>query len=103
MMEEIVYETKLVQVFLSGNASPTGGIFEVSLTKDKDFVCTCPGFVTRAKCKHVHFVEKKVHDNDGIYPLEISTRCTPEDADRAASSPEAFREFIVTFGKIEVC
>lgn len=95
-------ETKLVQIFLSEGLNP-GGIFEVSLTEDKSFICTCPGYAGRKACKHTKFVSSKVKQNNGTYPLEISTRCTPEDADKASESPEAFRDFIIKFGKIEVC
>jgi hypothetical protein len=52
---------------------------------------------------HTKFVIKKVKQNDGTYPLKISTRCTDADADKAMESPEAFREFIIKFGEIEVC
>jgi hypothetical protein len=94
---------KLVQIFLSQGTSPGIGVYEVSLTSDKDFVCTCPGYTSRGVCMHTRFVLKKVKQNDGTYPLNISTNCTDEDADKAMESPEAFREFIIKFGKIEVC
>jgi len=103
MTEDVMQETKLVQIFLSQGATPGPGIYEVSLTAQKVFICTCPGYEGRGTCKHVSFVKAKVKDNDGTYPLEISTRCKDEDADKAMLSPEDFREFIIKFGKIEVC
>lgn len=95
-------DKKLMQIFLSPGVTPGPGIFEVSLTPTKVFICTCPGYLSRNSCKHVVFVKDKVKKNGGNYPLEISTRCTEEDADKALESPELFREFIIKFGKIEV-
>ena len=92
---------KLVQIFLSENLNP-GGVYEVSYTPSKSFVCTCPGFEGRSKCKHVKFVDERVKANNGTYPLEISKSVTNEEADKASESPEAFREFLIKYGKIEV-
>lgn len=100
-MEGTVEDTKLVQIFLSHGSAL--GIYEVSITKDKVFVCTCPGYTAKHSCKHINFVKSRVKNNEGVYPLEISTRCTDFDADKAMESPESFREFIIKFGKIEVC
>jgi hypothetical protein len=103
MSEGLMEETRLVQIFLGANGTPGPGIYEVSLKKDKSFICTCPGFSGRSSCKHTKFVAARVKQNNGTYPLEISTRVTPEDAELAQSSAESFREFIIKFGKIEVC
>lgn len=94
-------DVKLVQIFLSHGSSL--GVYEVGITKSKSFVCTCPGFTAKNSCKHVNFVKSRVKTNEGVYPLEISTRCTDSDANKALESPESFREFIIKFGKIEVC
>jgi hypothetical protein len=96
-------DARLVQIFLSPANTPGPGIFEVSLTPDKIFVCTCPGHAGRGTCKHTKFVEARVEQNNGTYPLEISTRCQDGEAEVALESPEAFREFIIKYGKIEVC
>lgn len=103
MSEDVMEDTKLVQIFLGGAGTPGPGIFEVSLTKDKDFICTCPGYAGRGTCKHTKFVASRVKQNKGTYPLEISTRVTDADADKAQESSEEFRKFIIKFGKIEVC
>ena len=92
---------KLVQIFLSESLNP-GGIYEVSYTPEKTFICTCPGFAARSHCKHVKFVDAKVKANNGSYPLQISPKVTDEIADKATESPEAFREFLIKYGKIEV-
>lgn len=100
-MENIVDEKRLVQVFLSPvRTSPN--IYEVSSTKSGELSCTCPSFVGKTSCKHTRFVKARIDANEGNYPLEISSRATDVDAERAKESPEAFREFIIKFAKIEV-
>jgi uncharacterized Zn finger protein len=96
----MIEDKKLVQIFLS----PTSpGVYEVSVDKGKNYHCTCPGYRGRGICKHTKFVDARVKQNNGTYPLEISTRVTQEDADKAQESNESFREFLLKFGKIEVC
>jgi hypothetical protein len=102
MMEYIMTETRTVQFFLSENLNP-GGIYEVSIDKDKNFYCTCPGFTGRSTCKHTKFVLDKVKKNNGSYPLEISSKVSNNDIDAATDSLDGFREFILKYGKIEVC
>lgn len=101
MMESPVKETRLVQVFLSP-AKSSPNIYEVSSTLGGDLSCTCPNFQGRTSCKHTRFVKARIDSNDGNYPLEISKRATDEDAEAARQSPEAFREFVIKFAKIEV-
>lgn len=93
---------KLLQVFLSPSESPSPNISEVYMTRDSELSCTCPGFKGRATCKHIRLVQQRIDDNGGAYPMEISTRATQEDADVASESDEAFREFVVKYGKVEV-
>ncbi len=95
-----VDEYRTIQLFLSD----APGIYEVSSTKDnKSFKCNCPGFTARNKCKHVAFVQEKIEDNDGVYPTQISARATKEEAEEATLSNDTFREFLIKYGKIEVC
>jgi hypothetical protein len=104
MKENIVSsDSRLVQVFLSQQQTPGPGIYEVSVEKDSDSLsCTCPGFRGRATCKHVRFVKARIDNNKGNYPLEISSRATKDDAEKARQSNIDFREFVIKFGKIEV-
>jgi uncharacterized Zn finger protein len=95
-------EPRLVQVFLSQATVPGPGIYEVSSTVNGELSCTCPGFKSRGSCKHIKFVNNRLENNNGNYPLEISSRATQEDAEKAKLSNEDFREFIIKFGKIEV-
>jgi hypothetical protein len=95
-------DVKLIQVFLSQNATPSPAIYEVSSTIDGKLICTCPGYSGRGSCKHARFVTARIKTNGGTYPLEISKKATKEEADRAQESTDAFRDFIIKFGKIEV-
>ena len=95
-------DLKLVQVFLPNTTTSGPGIYEVSVGNPNEFYCTCPGFAGRLKCKHINFVKARIESNNGNYPLEISSRATPYDAERARESNQEFREFIIKFGKVEV-
>jgi hypothetical protein len=95
-------DLKLVQVFLPQTEVSAPGIYEVSVGEPNEFYCTCPGFISRMKCKHITFVKARISTNNGNYPLEISSRATPEDAEKAKESNREFREFIIKFGKVEV-
>ena len=97
-------DAKLVQVFLPHTQTNGSGIYEVSYSeKQNRYHCTCPGFASRSSCKHIKFVKARVESNNGHgYPLEISHRATPEDAEKALKSSKDFREFIIKFGKVEV-
>jgi len=95
-------KAKLLQVFLSKNTTPGPGVFEVSVDESDNLFCNCPGFSSRRTCKHVKFVLTRIEENGGTYPLEISNRATPDDAEAAKYSHIAFRDFIIKYGKIEV-
>jgi hypothetical protein len=93
---------RLVQVFLSPAVNPGPGIFEVYSDTDGGLHCSCPLFLSKKICKHTRFVRAKTDANNGTYPLEVSSRATTEEAQEAQKSTEAFRDFIIKFGKIEV-
>ena len=97
-----VEEIRLIQVFLSPTATPGPSIFEVTSNGDGLLFCNCAGFKGRSTCKHTKFVKARIESNGGHYPLEISKRATEEDAEKAKKSPEAFRDFVIRFAKIEV-
>jgi hypothetical protein len=82
----------MVQAFLGQHGShevhllgsgPTGPLFD----------CTCPGFKTRKKCKHVEYVKQRWDEEDGyVVPFSSTTRIPqPEDI----ASPEAWRMFLL--------
>ena len=93
-----VKEWRTVQLFLSPS-----GIFEVEVNTDtRDIKCNCPNFDKRRTCAHEKFVDSKAKSNDGIYPVRISSKASPEEVQDAEESPEAFRSFILKYGKVEV-
>lgn len=96
-------EFKLVQLFLSQSSSNPGpGIFEVSSDDEQNLRCTCPGWTVRGVCKHTKYVTNKIKENDGVYPLEISSEASAAEAELAKNDPKMFREFLVKYGRIEV-
>lgn len=101
-MSSKVSESRLVQVFLSQTQTPGPGIYEVSTDESSILYCTCAGYKGRKTCKHTKYVQAKIDNNNGSYPLEISNRATEEEAQEAKKSNKAFREFIIKYGKIEV-
>lgn len=97
-MKEKTMSWQTTQLFLSQS-----GVQEVQINLDSQKLrCTCDGSNTRGVCKHTVFVAKRMELNGGIYPVEISKRAKIEDATTANLDPEAFREFLVKYGKIEV-
>jgi hypothetical protein len=102
VIEMPIEENTLIHILESTGINPGPGIYEVNLLKDGEFSCTCPGYFARKSCKHTAFVKAKVKQNGGHYPLEISAECTSEEANKAMESTEAFRDFILKFGRIEV-
>jgi hypothetical protein len=102
MMEFIMEGERVVQIFLSQSSSPELGVYEVTLERDGEFSCNCPGYMAKHSCMHIRFVKRRVN-SDGVYQMEVSTRCTTEEAEKAQESPEAFRQFVIKYGKIETC
>lgn len=97
-----VKSTRLVQVFLSTSPNPGLGVYEVSSDARGDLQCNCSMFSSKKNCKHTRLVDVRIKNNNGNYPLEISNRATDDDAAKAKESNDAFREFVLKFGKIEV-
>lgn len=96
-------EFKLIQVFLSASSSNPGpGIFEVSGDEEQNLRCTCPGFSIKGICKHTRYVFERIKLNNGVYPIEISTKASEVEASLAKEDPESFRDFLLKYGKIEV-
>jgi hypothetical protein len=91
---------RLIQVFLS--TSPTAAIFEVNAQEDKTLVCSCPGFASRSKCKHVSLVASRIDMNSGIYPFNWLIEVSEQDIKFAMNSEVSFRDFIIQSTKVEV-
>ncbi len=98
-----VSEYNLIQVFLSQKSTNPGpGIFEVSGDDEQNLRCTCPGFSIKGTCKHTKYVSIAISENDGVYPIEVSTKASMEETAQARETPEKFREFLLKYGKIKV-
>lgn len=94
--EELMY-WMITQIFLSET-----GVHEVYIHNGSHKLkCNCPGFETRNTCKHIRFVQVRMDNNGGIYPVEISSRVDKDYSLRASEDPESFRELLINFGKIE--
>jgi len=102
MRSDMRSKAKLLQVFLSKTQVPGPSIYEVSTDDDGILYCTCPRFDDAHSCKHIKFVTARIQTNNGHYPLEILSKATEEEANLARVSKDAYRSFIIKYGKIEV-
>ena len=98
MRETTMNYWQIAQFFLSDT-----GVHEVEvhLTSAK-LKCNCSWFEARNSCKHVRFVSNKMKENDGVYPVEVSTRASREATFEASQNSAKFYKFLVQYGKIEV-
>ena len=96
-MKELLMDWQITQIFLSDT-----GVHEVHVQSNTHKLrCNCPGYSGRRACKHTRFVHDRMQLNGGIYPVEISTKISKEESVLASYDPEAFREILVNYGKIE--
>lgn len=102
MRNDKVAEARLVQVFLTPSTTLGPSINEVTADAGGVLYCTCLTFSKRKTCKHCTFVKNRIDNNDGVYPLEFSSKATEEDIEKAKATSKTFRDFIIKFGKIEV-
>ena len=101
-MSARVSEPRLVQVFLSHAKTAGPDIYEVTADDVGNLFCTCTDYKRRKACKHASYVQVKMDNNNGTYPLEISNKATEEEANKAKNSKAELRSFIIKYGKIEV-
>lgn len=92
-------EWRTVQMFLD-----VDGVFEVEIDQDthKKVRCSCTHFSRAARCKHTRYVKEAMENNDGHYAIQIPVDIDDEEAWTAMSSSEAFRDFIIKYGKVVV-
>lgn len=97
MKKEKTLNWMITQIFLSDT-----GVHEVHVNNlSHKLRCNCPGFETRATCKHARFVQTRMDKNGGIYPVEISNRVDRDTSIMASEDPVAFRKLLISYGKIE--
>ena len=86
------------QVFLSDT-----GVHEVEISLVSGRLrCNCPGYSSRSSCKHARFVDNRMNQNNGVYPVEVSKEAPSEAGANAHTDPEAFRKFLYRYGRVEV-
>lgn len=89
---------QVTQIFLSET-----GVHEVEVHNTSSKLrCNCSGFDARRTCKHTRYVNKKMNDNGGIYPTEVSRAASKLDLSVATKDPKLFRQLLIDYGKIEV-
>jgi hypothetical protein len=98
-MSENEISWRTVQLFLGEE-----GVSEVCIDAMDalNVKCTCPSFSKFRKCKHASFVLNKIDKNDGHYGVQIPENIDDDIAFEALEDEEAFRAFIIKYGKIEV-
>jgi len=97
-MDKTMSEWQATQIFLSDT-----GVHEVQINLDSARLrCDCPGFSSRSYCKHTKFVQKRMLENEGVYPVEVSRAASPEEGNMARNDPESFRKFLFKYGRVEV-
>ncbi len=90
---------RLIQVFIS----PRYAVFEVEMhMTDNRLRCTCPGWQRRKSCKHTEYITEHTDPSLATYATTLWRQPSVEETDSAVKSPESYRQFILTFGKIEV-
>ena len=86
---------KTIQFFVS-----TLGVDEVMIDDNSKLHCTCEGFKSRKKCKHVTWCEKEF--DRGTFPIQVDNATPDFEIQKAKESNEAFRDLLIRYGKIEV-
>lgn len=89
---------RTVQMFLE-----EAGIFEVEVdsTNRNKVRCSCSAFKNSTRCKHAKFVKNAMNENDGHYTIQIPVEVDEDEAIIAMDSAEAFRQFIIKYGRVE--
>lgn len=100
MRENVMtHDWRTVQLFLE----PSGvAEVEVDSLNAKLVKCTCSSYNSVRGCAHTKYVKKNMQENEGHYTVSIPVEIDDEDAIAATSSAEAFREFIIKYGRVEV-
>lgn len=84
---------KTVQFFVGDS-----GVEEV-VSAGKEFYCTCAGFQSRKKCKHVNWCQQKL--TEAGFPVTLIRHAKKEELELSRESEEEFRKLLLKYGKIE--
>lgn len=98
-MDKTMSDWQTTQVFLSDT-----GVHEVEISLVSGRLrCNCPGYSSRSSCKHARFVDNRMNENGGVYPVEISNSAKAEYfGQKALENPEEFRKYLYRYGRVEV-
>lgn len=100
MKNGAVVTIRAIQQFL-GSQAGNPGVYTVSIDEvHHSLLCDCPGFGGRGICKHTKYVQARMDENNGIYPMRVLQDATEADRDYAETSDSAFRNFVARFGEI---
>jgi hypothetical protein len=98
---------RTIQLFLNKKLNSEGApeVYEVSIHADgpSNIRCSCSTFNNIGYCTHSIKVTKRIEKNDGNFGLSVPENVPDEVAFAAFSSSETSREFILKYGKIEIC
>lgn len=96
---EMSVEWRTVQFFIS-----LDGVAEVELDADDSsrVRCSCAGYSSTSRCKHVRFVKARLKDSDGSYEVTMPGDVPDDEAEDALLSAAAWRVFVMKYGEIEV-
>lgn len=89
---------RTTQVFLSNK---TFAFYEVEMQRRTgNLRCTCNGFKTRLKCRHVAHVKDAMDKNGGSYPQKIDARV--KDHDFNSLSRDEYRRVVLENAEVKV-
>lgn len=101
MKDFAVSGKRLLQVFLP-EVKDSYEIAEVFLDESDKLFCNCSNYAKRNSCRHTRLIQGRIDANDGRYVPEILRSATPEEAELAKRSNDAYNQFLRRYGKIEV-
>lgn len=91
---------RTAQVFLSAQG---GGVFEVEIDIEGTGIrCNCPTWKNNFGCKHARFVQRRLVEHAGKYPVMVPNTTPQEAYAPIDGNPVDFRIFVVNHARIEV-
>lgn len=88
-----------LQFFLSDD-----GVHEVQADTDnyKKLRCDCSVYKSGKRCVHVRYVRSRIAEKNGSYSITIPEDMDEEEIEKAKSSADAFRSFLIHNARVEV-
>jgi hypothetical protein len=97
--KKMEFEWRTVQFFIGEE-----GVSEVEVDTDDTRIarCTCKVFTSTKRCKHSSWVLEKISSNNGNFAVQVPDYVPDELAFDVMDDVEAWRDFVIKYGKIEV-